>query len=79
LGALAFDVTSDADVYIMFTAQASTPAWITNAGFVDTGVTGQWRDNTPKLVNYALFRRSAVAGDHVTLQPTTMDYVVLVR
>jgi len=76
---LAFDVNSDADIYIMFTAQASTPAWIANAGFVDTGVTGQWRDNTPKLVNYALFKRRAVAGDHVTLQPTTMDYVVLVK
>ena len=76
---LAFDLTSSADLYIVLTRQGSTPAWVTAAGFTDTGVTGQWRDNSPKLVNYALYKRSVAAGDHVTLQPTTMDYVVLVK
>ena len=42
-------------------------------------MTAQWRDNTPKLVNYALYKRSVAAGDHVTLQPTAIDYVVLVK
>jgi hypothetical protein len=76
---LAFNLTANADLFIMFTSQASVPAWITAAGFTDTGVTGQWRDNAPKLVNYALYKRSVVAGDHVTLQPTAMDYVVLIK
>jgi hypothetical protein len=76
---LAFDMTADADLYIMFTNPGSSPAWVTSAGFADTGVTGRWRDNSPKLVNYALYKRSVVAGDRVTLQPTAMDYVVLVK
>jgi beta-galactosidase len=76
---LAFDLTANADVFIMFTSQSPVPAWLAAAGFIDTGFTGQWRDNTPKLVNYALYKRSAVAGDHVTLQPTAIDYVVLVK
>jgi beta-galactosidase len=76
---LAFDVASSADLFIVFTSQSSVPAWITAAGFTDTGVTGRWRDNTPKLVNYALYKRSVAAGDHVTLQPTAIDYVVLVK
>jgi beta-galactosidase len=76
---LAFDLTASADLYVMFTSQGSSPAWIANAGFADTGISGQWRDNTPKLVNYSLYKRSVVAGDHVALQPTTMDYVVLVK
>jgi beta-galactosidase len=76
---LAFDMTASADLFIMFTSQSPVPAWIAAAGFADTGVTGQWRDNTPKLVNYALYKRSVVAGDHVALQPTAIDYVVLVK
>jgi beta-galactosidase len=76
---LAFDMTASANLYIMFTKQASTPSWITAAGFADTGVTGQWRDNTPKLVTYSLFKRSASAGTHLTLQPTAIDYVVLIQ
>jgi hypothetical protein len=76
---LAFDVTSHADVFILFTKQVAVPAWITAAGFTDTGVTGQWRDNTPKLVDYSLYTRSAAAGTHVTLAPTAVDNVVLVK
>jgi len=76
---LAFDMTASADIFIMFTSQSSVPAWITAAGFADTGVTGQWRDNTPKLVKYSLYKRSVVAGDHVALTPTAIDYVVLVK
>jgi beta-galactosidase len=76
---LAFDMTASADLFIMFTSQSTVPSWITAAGFTDTGVTGQWRDNTPKLVKYALYKRSVVAGEHVALQPTAIDYVVLVK
>jgi beta-galactosidase len=76
---LAFDVTATADLFIMFTKQASTPSWVTTAGFTDTGVTGQWRDNTPKLVATSLFKRSVAAGTHVSLQPTAIDYVVLIK
>jgi beta-galactosidase len=76
---LAFDLASGADLFIMFTKQSSPPAWVTAAGFADTGVTGTWRDNSPQLVTYSLYYRSVAAMTHVTLQPTTMDYVVLVK
>ena len=38
-------------------------------------------NNFPKssMFNYALYKRSVAAGDHVTLQPTAIDYVVLVK
>jgi hypothetical protein len=43
---LAFDLTTAATVYIMASRQATTPGWITSAGFTDTGVPGRWRDNS---------------------------------
>jgi len=76
---LSFDLTAAADVYVMFTRQASTPAWITSAGLVDTGVRGRWRDNAMKLVDYRLFKRSFAAGSHVSLGSSAIDFVVLVK
>jgi hypothetical protein len=76
---LAFDLTAAATVYIMATKQSATPAWITNAGFADTGVTGRWRDNGLKLVSYKLYRRSFASGAHISLGSSAIDYVVLVK
>lgn len=76
---LAFDVTSAAKVYIMATKQAATPAWISAAGFADTGVSGKWRDNDLKLVNYKLYEKNVAAGAHVGLGSSPIDYVVLIQ
>jgi beta-galactosidase len=76
---LAFDLPAGADVFIMFTRQASVPSWITAAGFADSGVTGQWRDNSVKLVDYLLYRRTFASGAHVALATSAIDYVVLIK
>jgi hypothetical protein len=76
---LAFDLPKGGDVFILFTKQASVPQWITGAGFSDTGAAGQWRDNTPKLVDYSLYRKTFAAGSHVMLATSAIDYVVLVK
>jgi hypothetical protein len=76
---LAFDVSAAAELFVMFTRQASAPAWITAAGFTDTGASGVWRDNSLALVPYALYHRSAAAGTHIDLAATPLDYVVLVK
>jgi hypothetical protein len=76
---LAFDLTTAATVYIMATRQATTPGWITSAGFTDTGVTGRWRDNSLKLVSYKLYRRSFSSSARVSLGRSPIDYVVLIK
>lgn len=76
---ISFDLAADADVYIMFTKQASTPSWITEAGFTDTGVTGRWRDNTIKLVDFQLFKQSFAAGSHLDLGSSPIDFVILLK
>jgi hypothetical protein len=67
------------EVFILFTKQATVPAWITSAGFTDTGVAGQWRDDNLKLVATSLYKRSVTAGTHVALTSTAIDYVVLIK
>ena len=76
---LSFDLTADADVYIMFTRQPSVPTWITDAGFTDAGVTGRWRDNSLRLVDYQLFKRSFTGGTHVALGSSSIDFVIIVK
>jgi hypothetical protein len=76
---LAFDLPKGGDVFVMCTKQPSPPAWITGAGFVDTGAVGRWRDNTPKLVDYSLYKKTFSRGAHVALATSAIDYVVLVR
>ncbi|MDP8999130.1 MAG: hypothetical protein M3O46_03360 [Myxococcota bacterium] len=76
---LAFDLPNGGEVFVMFTKGAGAPAWVTGGGFVDTGATGVWRDNGPKLVSYGLYKKTFAAGSHVTLATTAIDYVVLVK
>src|SRR5260370_3276015 len=76
---LAFDVTANATVYIMFTNQGSVPSWITGAGFTDSGTTGQWRNNNMNLVNYQLYQKSVTGGTHFSLGSSTVDYLVVVK
>jgi beta-galactosidase len=76
---LAFDLRAAASVYVMATKQSRTPAWITSAGFTDTGVTGRWRDNNLKLVSYKLYKKAFASGAHVSLGSSAIDYVVLIK
>jgi len=76
---LAFDLPSGADVFIMFTKQASVPGWIAAGGFSDTGTSCRWRDNSPQLVDCQLYKQSLPPGSHVSLATTNIDYVVLVK
>jgi hypothetical protein len=76
---ISFDLTADADVYIMFSRQSTTPSWITDAGFSDTGVSGRWRDDSITLVDYQLFKASFAAGSHVALGSSPIDFVIIVR
>jgi hypothetical protein len=76
---IAFDLPSGADVLVMFTKQTSVPAWIGGGGFSDTGASCRWRDNSPKLVDCQLYKKSLPAGSHVSLATTNIDYVVLVK
>jgi hypothetical protein len=48
-------------------------------GFTDTGAPCRWRDNTPRLVDCSLYKRTLGAGAHVSLATTNIDYVVLVK
>ena len=76
---ISFDLTADADVYIMFTRQPSVPPWITDAGFTDTGVTGRWRDNALHFAEYQLFKQSFAGGTHVDLGSSPIDFVIIVK
>ena len=76
---LSFTLAANTDVYLMFTKQSSLPAWISAAGFVDTGVTGKWRNNDVKLVDYQLYKVSCSAGKNVSLGSSAIDFVVLVK
>ncbi len=76
---LAFDLPNGVDVFVMFTRQTTPPAWVTGGGFTDTGATGQWRDDTPKLVDYSLYKKTFLLAAHVAIASTAIDYVVLVK
>jgi len=76
---ISFDLTADADVYIMFTRQASVPPWISDAGFTDIGVTGKWRTNALHLVDYQLFKRTFAGGTHVALGSSPIDSLIVVK
>jgi beta-galactosidase len=73
--------TGPMDVFVMLTPGKKTPTFLTGAGFVDTGVTGTWRNNDMNLVPYALYRKTVPAGGriHIPGAPEAVDYVVLVK
>jgi beta-galactosidase len=68
-----------AEVYVMATKQASTPAWITSAGLTSTGVTGRWRDNNMNPVTYEVYGKPFASGAAVSLAGSAIDFVVLVK
>jgi len=76
---ISFDLTGDATVYILFTKQDSVPFWISDAGFCDTGASGQWRDNNMHLVDYQLYSKTYKGPSHVVLGSSPLDFTILVR
>ena len=74
---LSFRVAAPANVFVMITRGQPLPAGLVRSGFRDTGVTGLWRDNEMRRLPYALYRRTARAGERVTVRAVAADYVVL--
>ena len=70
---------AEVDVFLMATAGGPPPATWLKAGFVDTGVTGVWRDNDLRLVGFRLLRRRGAANEKVTVPGVSLDYLVLVK
>lgn len=67
------------DVFVMLTAGTMPPAFVTDAGFVDTGISGLWRNNFLTLVPYALYRKTLAGGETAQIRGDGRDFVVLVK
>ena len=79
---LSFRIAPDAPratVYVMGSESAALAAALVRAGLSDTGVRGQWRDDSLRLVPFRLYATEARAGDRVAIPGVTADYVVLVK
>jgi hypothetical protein len=63
----------------MGSESAALAAALVRAGLSDTGVRGQWRDDSLRLVPFRLYAMEARAGDRVAIPGVTADYVVLVK
>lgn len=86
---LSFSATTDIDVYIMSdvsqdaqeaSRSSEHPQWLSDAGFVDTGLRGQWRGDSLYLKNYVLYKKTCQKGSQVKLDTgkEPINYVVLV-
>jgi beta-galactosidase len=79
---LSFRVAGEAagaSVYVMASESPELAARLTGAGFSDTGVRGQWRDDALQLVPYRLYVLDVHGGDRVSVPGATADYVVLIK
>ncbi len=76
---LRFTAVRDVDVFVMAAGSESMPALLTEAGFTDGGVTGEWRNDLRTLVPYRLYRRRVARGEAVNLGQASIDYLVLVK
>jgi beta-galactosidase len=81
---LTFDIAStvdgNSDVWLMVTRKREAPAWISQAGFKDTGLTGQWRNDSTFLVDYELHRKTCRPGESIVLRASgaPTDFAVFV-
>jgi beta-galactosidase len=67
------------EIYVMCTDEGSSPAFLTGAGFTDTGITGLWRDDRRTLVPYRRYRKRPAGGERIRLGEAGLDYVILVK
>ena len=68
-----------ATVYVMASESAELDPRLAGRRLRDTGVRGQWRDDTLRLVPYRLYAVDVHGGDRVSVPGATADYVVLVK
>jgi hypothetical protein len=68
-----------ADVWILHSSSSRPPGAWAAAGFADTGITGEWRDDDLRRVPFRLLHRWHPPGSAVRIEAGTLDYVVLVR
>jgi beta-galactosidase len=73
---LSFRLRRDADVFVVSGAAGGR---FPGAPFVETEITGNWRDDTLRLVPFRVSRLEARAGDRVRVPAAGRDYVVLVK
>jgi hypothetical protein len=67
------------DVGILISADEHAPqAWLAS-GFRDTGLRGEWRDNDLRRKPFKVLARTFTAGQHVRIDPATLDYVVVLK
>lgn len=69
-----------AKVWLLITEEREIPAWISQAGFKHTGLTGQWRNDSTFLVDYSLLTKEVGPGEHVALHygAASTDYAAFV-
>jgi hypothetical protein len=80
--ALRFRISEDvpgADVWILYSSSARPPAGWAAAGFAETGIRGEWRDDDLRRVPFRLRHRRCSPGEGVRIAAGTLDYVVLAR
>ena len=80
---LTFTLASGAgptDLFLMLTVPALPHSVLAlPAGWIDTGVSGTWRDNALNLVPFLLLRRTAIGGETCVIPPLPQDYLVLLK
>jgi beta-galactosidase len=75
---LSFEAAKDARVLVMRSDAPAPKAWLA-AGFRESDIRGEWRDDSLRLVPFRVFSRAAKAGERIVVAGETRDYVVLVR
>jgi hypothetical protein len=76
---LSFTLATSGEVYVMFSKQAGVPAWLSAAGFVNSGASGQWRDNDLLLTDCQVHQKRVEAGASVALGGSAVDFLVVVK
>jgi hypothetical protein len=75
---LRFEATRDARVFVM-RSDGPAPRGLLAAGFGETDIRGDWRDDGLRLVPFRVYARDVRAGETVRVPGETRDYLVLVR
>ena len=75
---IASKVQGKVSAWLLVTRMQALPAWISQAGFEDTGLTGEWRNDSTYLVDYEVFKKTCRPGEHVELRASrdSTDYAV---
>jgi beta-galactosidase len=75
---LSFELARDARVLVV-RSDGPAPHALLAAGFRETDVRGEWRDDALRLVPFGVWSRDARAGERIAVPPEARDYVVLLE